>query len=242
MNVTVYFLGEYERPISRIASLLIDEGDVCIDAGANFGWYTTLMASRCGRSGSVHAFEPVPASFRELQRNCDLSPESEIITINDLALGDRQGTVRINLFADFPTGHASLAAGGKDATSIFDCRMTTLDAYLEENGIASMNFLKADIEGAELLMLEGASSIFRQENLPVILMEMALEQTKNFGYRPNDLISYIRGRADYIFYAVDEVTEKLRMIDGFADDDIGANVFCIPRGQLDERLAPFITR
>jgi hypothetical protein len=59
-------------------------------------------------------------------------------------------------------------------------------------------------------------------------MEMALNQTKHFGYLPNDLIELICRYGDYEFYKIDELRNKLVMIDSFDPDDIGANVICIP--------------
>ena len=229
MQEHVYFFGEYEKVLSRIASKLINSGDVCIDVGANFGWYTTLMAELCGHTGEVHAFEPVPQSYRELAKNYALSGSPENVFINELALGDREGVVSINIFDGEPTGHASIAAKGDSGFASFECRVTTLDDYLVRNCIRDVNFVKVDIEGAEMMFLLGAERLFSQEKPPVFLMEMALAQTSHFGYTPNDLIKFIATRGDYEFFAVDEARSKLIRIEQFTDDDIGANVFCIPR-------------
>jgi hypothetical protein len=56
MQETVFFLGEFERAVTKIAGSLVNRGDICIDVGANFGWYTTLFFSRA---------EPQLRSFRE---------------------------------------------------------------------------------------------------------------------------------------------------------------------------------
>lgn len=244
MEETVFFIGEYEPAITKIAEKMIAEGDTCIDIGANFGWYTTLMSLRAGRKGSVHAFEPVPKTFAQLERNSAIAQHPERISINNFALGDREDTVEINLFEDQPSGLASLSAKGQTRVSAFECRMTTLDLYLEEKEVENVNFVKADIEGSELMMLNGAETLLAQEVPPIVLMEMALEQTRNFGYIPNDLIEFIRARAEYDFYKVDEIAGKLMPIEGFAPDDIGANVFCIPanapekvKGVVKEYLA-----
>ena len=69
--------------------------------------------------------------------------------INNLALGDDEGTVSINVFDDLPTGHASLSSQGRSDAAVFECRMVTLDSYLEEHDVGPVNFVKVDIEGAE---------------------------------------------------------------------------------------------
>ena len=231
MTQTVYFLGEYESDITDKVVTLVREGDTCIDAGANFGWYTTLLRKLCGDSGAVHAFEPVPASYRELERNYKLMGSPGNVVVNQAALGDEEKTLTINLFKGLPTGHASLSDHGRDDAVRFECRMTTLDGYLERNGVGQVDFVKVDIEGAEMMFLKGAGKLFEQEVAPVILMEMAVRQTSTFGYKPDDLVQYLAGKADYDFYAVDEMTREVKKIEGFAADHIGANVFCIPKAK-----------
>lgn len=239
MQETVFFLGEFEKEITKIAASLIRKGDVCIDVGANFGWYTTLFYTHAGEEGVVHSFEPVPATFRELKRNYELLSSPENVIINNLAVGDREGTVSINVFEDLPTGHASLSSQGRSDTAVFECRMVTLDSYLEEKGAGPVNFVKVDIEGAELMFLNGAKTLFLQDVPPIILMEMALQTTRNFDYVPSNLIEFIGSHASYDFYAVNEINGSLKKIDGFPDGDIGANVFCIPCGFYADRLELF---
>jgi FkbM family methyltransferase len=240
MHDQVFFLGEFEKTVTRIAASLIKTGDVCLDVGANFGWYTTLFAARTGETGAVHSFEPVPATFRELERNYELMGSPANVSINNVALGDKPGTVVLNLFEGLPTGHASLSSQGRADASTFDCPMITLDSYLDDRGIDRVDLIKVDIEGAEMMFLNGAKKLFDQDVPPIFLMEMALQQTCNFGYLPNDLVEFIGARGDYAFYAVDELNGKLRVIEGFAPGDIGANVFCIPRGVRGERFEEFI--
>jgi methyltransferase, FkbM family len=228
MQETVFFIGEYEQTITAIAEQMISDGDVCLDVGANFGWYTTIMSLRSGQTGEVHSFEPMPKTFRELQRNREVAAHPDRIQINNFALGDKEDTVQINMFDDLPSGHASLSAKGESRVSSFDCRLTPLDSYLIENGVGDVSFVKVDIEGAEMMFLKGAERLFKQAVPPVFLMEMALAQTKNFGYIPNDLIDFMSERAAYEFYKVEELEGRLVPIEGFASDDIGANVFCVP--------------
>ncbi|HMT09460.1 MAG TPA: FkbM family methyltransferase [Pyrinomonadaceae bacterium] len=229
MQETVFFHGEFEVPITEITRQLVDVGDTCLDIGANYGWYTTLFASVVKDQGEVHSFEPVPVTFAELTRNRELMGSPANVKINNLALGDTPGTITLNFFEGEPTGHASIATKDTATSDSFECKMITLDSYLEENDIKTVDFVKVDIEGAELMMLRGARALFSGTKLPVILMEMALQQSSNFGYVPNDLIEFIRSNGDYEFFKVNELEHKLVKIEGFAPGDVGANVFCVPR-------------
>jgi FkbM family methyltransferase len=224
----VYFIGEFEKVLTEIASRLIKPGYVCLDVGANFGWYTTLMAN-FATAGEVHAFEPTPQSFFELKRNHALIGSPSNVKLNNLALGDKNGIVQIHLFDGLGTGNASLATKDNFESQAFDCVMVPLDEYLDKTGTTNVDFVKVDIEGAELMFLRGATRLFDQAVPPVFLIEMALGTTVSFGYHPQELIEFLDSHAEYEFFAVDEYQGTVRQIKGFAKDEIGANVFCIPR-------------
>jgi FkbM family methyltransferase len=240
MQEHVFFFGEYEKVESGIASKLIKAGDVCLDVGAHFGWYTTLMAKLAGSGGEVHAFEPVPHIFRELERNVELAGSPDNIKINNLALGDTNTTITLNVFDGEPSGHASIGAKKDVGAERFECQMIRLDGYLSENVERDVTFVKVDIEGAELMLLKGAERLFTQAVPPIFLMEMALSPASLFDYRPDELVQFIGSRGDYVFLKVLEERCRMVEIDGFADDDVGANVFCIPRQLSLEPIADLI--
>ena len=225
----IYFTGEYEQAITEIFSQLVKPGDVCLDIGANMGWYTTLFQRLVGSNGVVHAFEPVPPTFKHLGENVRLN-EPQNVRLNNLALGDEEKEIELHIFDDLPDGHASIATFGHSDFQSYTSRMITLDSYLEETGTDNVRLVKMDIEGAELMMLKGASKLFQQQDLPILEVEMALATTRGFDYVPNDLIEFIRGKADYDFFAIDERGYKLTQISGFKADDEGANVLCLPAG------------
>jgi FkbM family methyltransferase len=238
MQDTVFFLGEYEKVISKFVEEVIREHDckVFVDAGANFGWYTTLFHKYAGENGEVHAFEPVPRTFDNLRRNFELMGSPSNVKINNAALGESEGDAMINIFPGESVGHASFSDHGRSEAISFDCKVIRLDDYLKSNNVNVVDFVKVDIEGAELSLLRGAETLFRQQTPPIFLMEMALNQTKCFDYLPDELIKFLHSHADYRFFKIDEINERLFEIDGFAPDDIGANVLCIPQkvplGQL----------
>jgi len=241
MHEGVFFLGEYERAITELTKLLVQAGNICFDVGANFGWYTTLFHKLTGPLGEVHAFEPVPSTFDELIRNYELNsdPPLKRVRLNNLALGNEAGAFKVNLFSDLTTGHASLSDQGRTDATSFDCRAVTLDSYLEENSIRKVDFVKVDIEGSELNFLKGAGSLFNLASPPFILMEMALNTARNFGYVPNELVRFIGSHAPYQFFTIEEKAMRLEQIDGLDRDDAGANVLCIPetRSELLLRLS-----
>ena len=235
MHKSVFFLGEYEPPVTDVISSVVKKGDVCLDVGANFGWYTTLLSQLCG-GGEVHAFEPMPDIFGELKHNWTLAGEPKNVRLNNLALGDEAKMIDIHRFTNLSSGFSSFSTDGKGEYETFSVPMVTLDSYLKENKVGNIDFMKIDVEGAELMFLHGALKLFAQKTPPIIMAEMALGTTKGFGYLPNDLIEFMRQRAAYDYYALNDYDGTLEKIEGFAPDDIGANVLCVPKNCEPERL------
>lgn len=227
----IYFLGTYETFCTNVVSRHIKSGDLCLDVGANIGWYSTLFRRICGANGAVHSFEPVPNTFSELQKNIALNDSATPIFLNNFGLGDTEKDLEINFFPDLPSGHATLATDSNEKTIKVPVKIKTLNDYLTEKNIRQVDFVKVDIEGAEMMFLQGATKLFEQQRPPILFMEMALETSRAFGHIPNDLLVFISRHADYDFFALDELNEKLNKIEHFAPDDIGANVLCIPKNR-----------
>lgn len=236
MCESLYFLGYYEHAVSSVIRSVVRRGDVCLDVGANLGWYTTLLQQLSGPDGTVHAFEPVPRIYASLEKNVALIDDSSNVHINNFALGDVPGKVEMHLFAGLPNGHTSISTMGRTDYTTIESPIVTLDSYIEAKQVGCVDFIKVDIEGAELMFLKGAEKLFEQKIPPIWMIEMALGTTKGFGYLPDDLLVFLRDRADYEFYAVDEPTVTLKLIKSFAPDDIGANVLCLPSARYGKRF------
>jgi FkbM family methyltransferase len=235
MHHSVFFLGEYERAVTDVISTIVRRSDVCMDIGANFGWYMTLLGKLCS-DGEVHAFEPLPDVFDRLKQNWKLAGEPENVYLNNLALGDETKTIEIHRFTNLPSGFSSFSTHCYSDYQSLSVPMTTLNSYLIEKKIGDIDFIKIDVEGAELMLLQGAIKLFEQKTPPIIMAEMALGTTKGFGYLPNDLIKFIGQRAAYEFYALNDYNGTLRRITEFKPFDIGANVLCFPKNGEFERL------
>src|SRR5262249_27038040 len=148
-----YFTGTYEDGIARVLSQLTRPTDVCVDAGANIGWHTTLLAARS--EGAVHAFEPAPKTFDRLLINLELNGWTNKVVANRVALSESNGTATVHLFPDLPEGHASLSNMGRSNFEAATTPQITLDSYLAERHLAQVDVIKIDVEGSELALLRG---------------------------------------------------------------------------------------
>jgi FkbM family methyltransferase len=144
--------GPYEWGSVRVAP-----GDIVFDCGANFGVFSLLAAYR---GGDVFAFEPIQEARNILKQTLALNPSlADQVHIVPYALGAKEGTAEFTILADTLIGSSMVLSqiGRKIRVP-----MTTVDAFAETEGIDVVDFVKADIEGAERQMLIGAASILRR--------------------------------------------------------------------------------
>ena len=146
-------------------------GSICYDIGANFGIYSALMA----RYGEVYAFEPNSEVFHCLERTAF----GKSVTPFNVALSDSEGSA--DLFVPEEISMASFVDWTHDAdmsgitkfagnTTRMICRMVRLDDFVIERGLPLPDFIKLDVEGAEVKVLRGARSTIEQAR-PTIFFE-----------------------------------------------------------------------
>ncbi len=184
-------LGCYEPEESEYLLTALRQDDVCFDVGANVGYYTILMARTAVR-GQVHAFEPDPLCSSLLELNVRINDLNNI-TVNRVAVGAQLG--RAKLVRSTDSGFSSLRdTGRRPVSGILDVAMTTVDAYLEANGAGRLDVLKADVEGAESLVLEGARDLLRDPSRRprLILLELFEPNQRPFGVCIEDIVDGLR--------------------------------------------------
>ncbi len=140
--------GPYEFDGVQLAA-----GDVVIDCGANIGFFSALASVR---QCTAYAFEPMEHirvylnQTAQWMRNIHVAP---------YAVSDREQTLRF--FADTGASGGSHQSSDESA-ALVDVHAIDLDTFVARNGIARVDFIKADIEGAERDMLRGATRILRE--------------------------------------------------------------------------------
>ncbi len=136
--------GSYENP----AYVTVKKGDVVLDCGANLGLYSAV-ASREG--GTVYAFEPSKFIVdKYLHITAEQNPN---IFVVNRALSDKKGEAEF-IVEETDLGHSRLK--DEDGKRTEKVTVTTIDDYAREQKLERIDFIKADIEGAERDMLRGA--------------------------------------------------------------------------------------
>lgn len=187
---------EFHEPEVAPIARFVKAGDTTIDLGANIGWYTCVLARLVGPQGKVLAVEPIPETFELLSsvisdlgyanvvlRNCAVSATSGD-GVMELPNHEYGGT---NFYM------ARLIPGSAPASSVNTVRvpLKSLDVLVRDLNIASVSFIKCDVEGHELAVLKGAQEFFRQVK-PAMMIEVA--GTADVQDDPgNEFFSILRG-------------------------------------------------
>ena len=237
----VYFLGEYEKFVTEVIGSVVRSNDACFDVGANFGWFTTFLLNlekiSDKKIAEVHAFEPLKKVFENLTENTKLCGSPKNVFLNNFALTDEISETLIYSVDRLGSGHTSLAKSADEKVTEEKIKTRTFDEYISSKNIEQVDFIKVDIEGAEMKFLEGGKKMFSQKVPPIMMIEMSLLTSLPFGYVPDDLIKFIKKHGEYEFYALDEITQTIKLIEGFKEGDLGANVLCMPKNADQSRLS-----
>lgn len=122
-----------------------------LDVGANVGDWAVLAAELLP-DATVWALEIVPATFARLRERVG---DHDRVRCFNLGLADRNGTLRIH-YDPAASAHSTFTEYPHSGTrQVIDCAVTTGDAFVREQGIDRVDFLKMDVEGAEHLVLAG---------------------------------------------------------------------------------------
>jgi FkbM family methyltransferase len=149
-----YHLGMWEPHVSELIARHLRPGDVFWDVGANAGYHSLLGARTVGPNGAVVAFEPDPRACEIIRDQLSLNGISNC-TIEEAAVADRPGSV---VLRRLPNCLMSTLDGIVEGGEPLDVRATTMDSMLETS--PPPNLIKMDIEGAEVLALQGGERLF----------------------------------------------------------------------------------
>jgi FkbM family methyltransferase len=179
----IYRDGYYEPEMVALFEKLLKPGMIFFDVGAHVGQFTLVASRLVGPKGSVHSFEPDSTTFEWLQANVRANGLSNVVA-NSVALADDTGTKTFYLATSDDIGSNSLRPPSPlhDSGRSRTVNCITLDEYVDSRGITRVDVIKADIEGAELLLLRGARKLLGGDSAPVFILEFEEVRQQAFGY------------------------------------------------------------
>lgn len=199
----VFGFREYYEPELAYLEKTVSPGDVFVDVGANFGVYSLVASKLVGAAGRVLAFEPARQSFAILQQNIALNGFSNVHAFQ-LAVTKRAGKAWLYHGWD-PVGN-SLGMDPLCGDEGEEVQTAALDNVLEENGIDRVDVIKIDVEGAEELVLRGATR-YLTTYCPTVIFEFNPACALRLGLSPYGARDFLES-LNYKFVVLDEVANS----------------------------------
>jgi len=208
-----------------IKNFLIKKTDsICVDVGANIGYYTILMSYY---SNKVYSFEPVSEYFSILKNICIKNKIEEKTVLHNFALSSENKETNINVTTESATLHMLDSWKLQDMRQINKVLCFKMDDIINEK----IDLIKIDCDGHDPFVIKGAENIIRKYK-PIIVVEVAKSYYKKSGWSFNDFYSYISS----LEYSInsEENPEKVLCLDEFVKKEFTTqyssfDIFCKPK-------------
>jgi FkbM family methyltransferase len=205
---TLAVKGTREQDQVYVVRRELKQGMCVLDIGANIGSYALLEASLIGAEGTIYALEPSPQNFSLLNKNIELNKLENIILPFQLGAANHSGIGKFylhsasNLHTFHPQKYREFADVPDAYQQTLDVEIVNIGEFLKDK--KTIDFIRMDIEGFEVEVLEGLMDGIRNNTLsPKILFEVhrpkyddvhhsmrsQLQQLFELGYKVKTLIS-----------------------------------------------------
>jgi FkbM family methyltransferase len=174
--------GTFEREETKYLKKVLHADDVCLDIGANIGFYTLLFSSM---SSKVISFEPLSLNCSLLNQTIALNNIDNIQLIQAV-VSNVNGTVAFNETTQ--SGYSSVSYGG--SSSITNRQQSVI---VDEMAIEKLDVVKIDVEGYELKVLQSMLSTLQRTKPRIIMVELVEEYLLRFGDCISDVLELLEG-------------------------------------------------
>lgn len=193
------YSGHFEAAELQLVGRYLEPGMTAIDVGANIGAFSVTMARAVGPSGTVHAFEPEPASRERLMRNLGLN-ELANVTIFDEAVSGEPGEAAFFQYAGIDASWSGLYPREVELEDVtirpaetLAVRTTTIDEHCADASIGHVDVLKVDTEGADLAVLRGAGGLLGDGAIDMVVVEACDHTLVPMGETGRGLVAFLEG-------------------------------------------------
>jgi FkbM family methyltransferase len=191
---------QYDRLTKAILKKVLRTDSHCIDVGAHKGELLALLL-QSAPNGKHWAFEPLPAFHQQLQAKYGSNPN---LTILPFALSNQNGQTSFQHVVNAPaySGIRQRKYATKNPQiEVLELPMRCLDEVLPVG--QRIDFMKIDVEGAELQVLQGAQQLLRQWQ-PTLIFESGLGATDHYGNNATDIFSFLCATNNYELFTLKE--------------------------------------
>jgi FkbM family methyltransferase len=203
-----FIRGTSEVPVQAAMAQHIQPGDVVYDVGANVGFFSLIAARLVGPEGRVCSFEPVTANAASIRDNVALNAFPNVQTF-EVAVGREAGSAEL-LLTEWDGGStlASSVVQPSRPVSRRTTRVIAMDEFIEAENLRPPSFVKIDVEGLEMEVLEGMARTL-EDRKPILLFEIDDGNRERFERRWRDLDGYVSRFGYQIIHLKDSYANAL---------------------------------
>lgn len=188
----------HEPEATRLFKSHIKEDMCVVDIGSNIGYYVLLAATIVGPKGKVLAIEPAVNNHQLLIANARVNKIKNVEFVQ-CAIGDKDGVSKFYITEASNTSSLIPPINGK-IVALTQVKTRRLDTLLKEHSFTRVDFVRMDIEGAEVAAVDGMRDTLKRHK-PTILAELhcdaagtasiveLLQSLRTFGYAPQYVIN-----------------------------------------------------
>jgi len=194
--------GQPEAALLRKLRNTLPDDMVFVDVGGNVGTFLWQFTDKCKE---VFVFEPIPRLNNVIKSSIEYNHDTKVRLIGK-AVGDQPGKVQML------DNNNSSVVGTDNKSPILDITVTTLDEELSR--LNKIDFIKIDVEGYELRVLNGAKKVINQHR-PVMLVELHPMYIENYGQHHTGVIEYLealRYKISYFSFLEEERMHRIERI------------------------------
>lgn len=205
---------------------VVRPGAICFDIGAEYGLYTYPLSLLAGPTGLVHSFEPLPGAARVLAAGVGAFGCRNVRRFSG-AVSDRPGAGELSMprrnglpvhgRTFLTTGANGLGPNTEFASSeLVRTRVTTVDKVYDHFGLPRVDFIKADVEGAEPKVVAGARRVIEAHH-PTWLLEIEDRHLQKYDTGADALVTELTAYGYQMYWwqrgawaPAEKVTEECR--------------------------------
>lgn len=222
-------LSSHETMQVSLSKKEIKKGDVVLDIGAHIGYYTILFSELVGPEGKVYSFEPHPKNFHLLKKTVETNNLKNVEIFQNI-VSDKNGSVDFYLSKLDSIGNRMY--NSDEADSKIEINSITIDEFLK-NRDKKIDFIKMDIQGAEVLAIEGMKNTLTNNSNIKIIQEWWPSAIEKYGKTADSHLIFLE-KLGFYFYVVDERYNELtkitvdELMKKYPNEDLeDINLFCV---------------
>lgn len=162
--------GNLEASVQEAMLRHVALGSVFFDIGANLGFFTLLAARLVGGQGRVFAFEPAPDNAAAIRRNLDINSLSNV-AVMEMAVAGESGPGQLQVVDDQSWSKLIDYGAHPGTQQVLTVELVKIDDLVASGKLPPPDAVKIDIEGAEIVALEGMRETIERHR-PAIICEL----------------------------------------------------------------------